>query len=164
MGAIRKLKDFADREALVFVYNTLAQPDFEYCCEVWDSPGDSLHRDYRGFRIGAQELLWTAETRLVNQKLLCKLKVGSLLPNKTAKNKAKAMFKICFKKFFMAWHRLHYQISLQTPTQSIVIIILEIQLKILKRDFLKKKSKLQWSQDMEWFTRGDPKLWDPRVF
>ena len=28
MGAIRKLKDFADREALVFVYNTLAQPDF----------------------------------------------------------------------------------------------------------------------------------------
>ena len=57
MGAIRKLKDFADRETLVFVYNTLAQPDFEYSCEVWDSPGDSLHRDYRGFRIGAQELL-----------------------------------------------------------------------------------------------------------
>ena len=86
------------------------------------------------------------------------------LAEQTAKNKAKVMFKICFKKFFMAWHRLHYQISLQTPTQSIVIIILEIQLKILKRDFLKKKSKLQWSQDMEWFTRGDPKLWDPRVF
>ena len=89
MGAIRKLKDFADRETLAFVYNALAQSDFDYCCEVWDSPGDSLHRDYRGFRIGAQELLWTAETRLVNQKLLCKLKVGSLLPNKQPKTKLK---------------------------------------------------------------------------
>ena len=71
------------------------------------------------------------------------------LAEQRAKNKAKVMFKICFKKFFMAWHRLHYQISLQTPTQPIVIIILEIQLKTLKRDFFKKKSKLQWSQDME---------------
>ena len=50
MGAIRKLKDFADRETLVFVYNTLAQPDFEYCCEVWDSPGDSLARRLQRFQ------------------------------------------------------------------------------------------------------------------
>ena len=44
ISAIRRLKDFADRETLVSVYNALAQPHFDYCFEVWDSLGDGLAR------------------------------------------------------------------------------------------------------------------------
>ena len=66
-----------------------------------------------------------------------------------AEQRAKA--KKCLK-FFIAWYQPGYQISLQKSTQSIAIIISEIQLKRLhfplpKRDFLKKQSKLQRSQD-----------------
>ena len=39
IGAIRRLKDFAVHETLVSVYNALAQPYFDCCCEVWDSLG-----------------------------------------------------------------------------------------------------------------------------
>ena len=44
MSAVRRLKDFADRKTSVSVYNALAQPHFDYCCEVWDSLGDGLAR------------------------------------------------------------------------------------------------------------------------
>ena len=36
IGAIKKLKEFLDRDTLVLVYNALIQPHFDYCCEVWD--------------------------------------------------------------------------------------------------------------------------------
>ena len=39
IGAIRKLKEFVDRNTLVLVYNALIQPHFDYCCEVWDTIG-----------------------------------------------------------------------------------------------------------------------------
>ena len=44
ISAIRRLKDFTDRETFVSVYNALAQPHFDYCFEVWDSLGDGLER------------------------------------------------------------------------------------------------------------------------
>ena len=34
IGAIKKLKEFADRDTLVLVYNALIQLHFDYCCEV----------------------------------------------------------------------------------------------------------------------------------
>ena len=34
--------------------NALAQPHFDYCCEVWDLLGEALLGDCRGFRIGVQ--------------------------------------------------------------------------------------------------------------
>lgn len=43
--------------------------------------------------------------------------------------RTKSQNKARCRKFFTAWHQPGYQISLQTPTQSIVIIILEIKLK-----------------------------------
>ena len=35
IGAIKKLKEFVDRDTLVLVYNALIQPHFDYCSEVW---------------------------------------------------------------------------------------------------------------------------------
>ena len=36
IGAIKKAKEFVDRNTLVLIYNALVQPHFDYCCEVWD--------------------------------------------------------------------------------------------------------------------------------
>ena len=42
IGALKKLKEIADRDTLVLVYNALIQPHFDYCCEVWDELGKGL--------------------------------------------------------------------------------------------------------------------------
>ena len=42
VGAIRRIRDFVDKQTLISVYNTLIRPHFEYCNEVWDTRGTSL--------------------------------------------------------------------------------------------------------------------------
>ena len=42
IGAIRTLRAFIDANTLVLVYNSLIQPYFDYCCEVWDTLGKGL--------------------------------------------------------------------------------------------------------------------------
>ena len=42
IGAIKKEKEFVDRNTLVLIYNALVQPHFDYCCEVWDVLGKTL--------------------------------------------------------------------------------------------------------------------------
>lgn len=50
-----RLKDFAYRETLVSVSNALAQPHFDYFCEVWDRLiRDGLARGLKGFRVDVQ--------------------------------------------------------------------------------------------------------------
>ena len=36
IGAIRRIKQFVDRNALISVFNALVQPHFNYCSELWD--------------------------------------------------------------------------------------------------------------------------------
>ena len=43
IGAIRKAKEFVDRNTLVLIYNALVQPHFDYCCEIWDVLGKTLN-------------------------------------------------------------------------------------------------------------------------
>ena len=42
IGAIKKAKEFVDRNTLVLIYNALIQPHLDYCCEVWDIIGKTL--------------------------------------------------------------------------------------------------------------------------
>ena len=42
IGAIRRLKPYVTREALVSVYYALVQPYFAYCCLVWEPIGATL--------------------------------------------------------------------------------------------------------------------------
>ncbi len=42
IGAIRKAKEFVDRNTLVLIYNALVQPHFDYCCAIWDVLGKTL--------------------------------------------------------------------------------------------------------------------------
>ena len=36
ISALRRLKDFVDRQTLLSVYNAIIRPYFDYCFEVWD--------------------------------------------------------------------------------------------------------------------------------
>ena len=40
ISALRRLKDFVDRQTLISVYNVIVHPYFDYCCEVWDVLGE----------------------------------------------------------------------------------------------------------------------------
>jgi hypothetical protein len=37
IGAMRRIRDFVDRETLSSIYNALIRPHFDYCSEVWDT-------------------------------------------------------------------------------------------------------------------------------
>ena len=41
ISALRRLKDFVDKQTLLSVYNAIVRPYFDYCCEVWDVFGET---------------------------------------------------------------------------------------------------------------------------
>ena len=41
ISALRRLKDFVDKDSLLSVYNSTVRPYFDYCCEVWDGFGET---------------------------------------------------------------------------------------------------------------------------
>ncbi len=42
IGAIRKIRDFVNRDTLISIYNALINPHFDFCSEVWDTMGVGL--------------------------------------------------------------------------------------------------------------------------
>ena len=40
MSALRRLKEFVNKNTLLSVYNYIVRPYFTYCCEVWDMFGE----------------------------------------------------------------------------------------------------------------------------
>ena len=42
IGAIRRIRNFVDRDTLISVYNALIRPHFDNCSEVWDTLGNGL--------------------------------------------------------------------------------------------------------------------------
>ena len=42
IGAIKRIRDFVDRDTLISVYNALIAPHFDYFSEVWDTLGNDL--------------------------------------------------------------------------------------------------------------------------
>ena len=58
ISALRRLKDFVDRKTLLFVYNAIIRPYFDYCCEVWDvfSETPCNINDFKNFKIEPLEL------------------------------------------------------------------------------------------------------------
>ena len=55
IGAMRRIRDFVDRDTLISVYNALIRPHFDYCSEVWDTLETSSPTDCKNSRIGLQE-------------------------------------------------------------------------------------------------------------
>ena len=41
ISAIHRVKSFVEKDTLIFIYNAIVRPYFDYCCEVWDVFGET---------------------------------------------------------------------------------------------------------------------------
>jgi hypothetical protein len=41
ISALRRIKEFVEKDTLISVYNSIVRPYFTYCCEVWDVFGET---------------------------------------------------------------------------------------------------------------------------
>ena len=42
IGALKRIRSFVPPTTLQFIYNSLVQPHFDYCCVVWDNCNKTL--------------------------------------------------------------------------------------------------------------------------
>ena len=103
IGAIRKLKEFVDRNTLVLVYNALIQPHFDYCCEVWDTIGKVQAERLQKFQNRAARLIMNFKNEH-GQSILARNSLDWIsLEERRAQMKARLMYKTVNK---LAPHRL----------------------------------------------------------
>jgi hypothetical protein len=78
IGALKKLKEFVDRDTLVLVYNALIQPHFDYCCEVWDELGKGLGERLQKFQNRAARLMNFEHVEEISLRFI-QLKINSVI-------------------------------------------------------------------------------------
>ena len=93
IGAIKKLKEFVDRDTLVLVYNALIQPQFDYCCEVWDELDKGLIERLQKLRNRAARLIMNFKNEH-GQFILARTSLGwTSLEERRTVMKARLMYK-----------------------------------------------------------------------
>jgi hypothetical protein len=55
MGALKRIKNYVDRDTLISIYNALIRPHFDYCSEVWDTWAQDFLKGSKNSRIEQQE-------------------------------------------------------------------------------------------------------------
>ena len=93
IGALKKLKEFVNRDTLVLVYNALIQPHFDYCCEVWDELGKGLSERLQKLQNRAARLIMNFKNEH-GQSVLARTALGwTSLEERRSLMKAKLMYK-----------------------------------------------------------------------
>ena len=93
IGALKKLKEFVNRDTLVLVYNALIQPHFDYCCEVWDELGKGLSERLQKLQNRAARLIMNFKNEH-GQSILARTALGwTSLEERRSLIKAKLMYK-----------------------------------------------------------------------
>ena len=93
ISALRRLKEFTDRQTLISVYNAIVRPYFDYCCEVWDVFGETQSKRLQKLQNRAARIIMNMSNDTEHSVALQAL---SWVPLKTERQKAKAklMYKI----------------------------------------------------------------------
>ena len=93
IGAIKKSKEFVDRNTLVLIYNALIQPHLDYCCEVWDVIGKTLSDRLQKLQNRAARIIVNFKNES-GQPLLARNSLGWItLEERRAQMKARLMYK-----------------------------------------------------------------------
>ncbi len=93
IGAIREAKEFVDRNTLVLIYNALVQPQFDYCCEIWDVLGQTLSDRVQKLQNRAARIIMNYKNES-GQSLLARNSLGRInLEERSAQMKARLMYK-----------------------------------------------------------------------
>jgi hypothetical protein len=91
--AILKLKEFVNGDILVSVYNSLIQPHFDYCCEVWDTLGQGLSDRLQKLQNRAARLIMNFKNEHGQSILACNSLGWISLQVRRAQMKARLMYK-----------------------------------------------------------------------
>ena len=93
ISALRRLKEFADKQTLLSVYNVIVRPYFDYCCEVWDVFGETQSKRLQKLQNRAARIIMNMSNDIDHSVALQAL---GWVPLKTERKKAKAkmMYKI----------------------------------------------------------------------
>ena len=93
IGAIRKLREFVDRNTLVLVYNALIQPHFDYGCELWDAIGKCLSERLEKLQNRAARLIMNFKNESGQSDLACNALGWISFEERMAQIKARLMYK-----------------------------------------------------------------------
>ena len=93
ISALRRLKDFGDRETLLSVYNALIYPYFKYCCEVWDVFGETQSKRLQKLQNRAARIITNLSNDVDHSIALGELSWEPLKADRK-KTKAKMMYKL----------------------------------------------------------------------
>ena len=94
ISAIRKLRNFANRDTLVSVYNAIIQPHFDYCCEVWDSLGSGLAQRLQKLQNRCARIIMHCKNEAGQSDIALHSLGWITLAERRARIKARLMFKI----------------------------------------------------------------------
>ena len=93
IGAIRKIRDFVDRDTLISIYNALINPHFDYCSEVWDTLGVGLSNRLQKLQNRAARVIMNFGNDISGPEAI-KALGWETLETRRAKSKAKTMYKV----------------------------------------------------------------------
>ena len=91
--AIKKIRDFVDKETLISVYNALINPHFDYCCEVWNTMGVGLSNRLQKLQNRAARVIMKFSNDIPGPEAI-KVLGWEKLETRRAKSKAKTMYKV----------------------------------------------------------------------
>ena len=93
IGAIKKIRDFVDKETLISVYNALINPHFDYCSEVWNTMGVGLSNRLQKLQNRAARVIMKFSNDIPGPEAI-KVLGWEKLETRRAKSKAKTMYKV----------------------------------------------------------------------
>ena len=93
ISALRRLKDFVDRQTLLSVYNAIVRPYFDYCCEVWDVFGETQSKRLQKLQNRAARIIMNMSNDVHHSVALQALDWNTL-ETERKKAKAKMMYKL----------------------------------------------------------------------
>ena len=93
ISALRRLKEFVDRQTLVSVYNAIVRPYFDYCCEVWDVFGETQSKRLQKLQNRAARIIRNMSND-VHQTVVLHALGWKTLEAERKKAKAKMMYKL----------------------------------------------------------------------
>ena len=93
ISALRRLKEFADKQTLLSVYNAIVRPYFDYCCEVWDVFGETESKRLQKLQNRAARIILNMSNDIDHSVALQALG-WKPLKTERKKSKAKIMYKL----------------------------------------------------------------------
>ena len=93
VGALRRIRDFVDRETLISIYNALVRPHFDYCSEVWDTLGIGLSTRLQKLQNRAARIVMGMTNDTPGLEAITALG-WETLESQRAKSKAVQMYKV----------------------------------------------------------------------